>query len=119
MTSTTDPVVQISVNVTVDIHGNPHVTCTPYDVYASCPTTLQFNLATPGWVFPATNPVYLNNPPNANFPAPPVAVSSTQVTWQDAFASVGDIAYTACVQRTSDGLTICQDPLIHNNGASC
>jgi hypothetical protein len=119
MTTTTDTVVQISVNVTVDVRGNPHVTCTPYDASVTCPTTLQFNLATPGWVFPSTNAAYLNNPPNANFPSPAVTVSSTQATWQDVFAGSGDIAYTVAVQRSTGGPIYTQDPVIHNNDSTC
>lgn len=119
MTTTTDTIVQVSVNVTVDIRGNPHVTCTPYGADVSCPSTLQFNLVTPGWAFPATNAAYLNTPPDANFPAPAVTVSPTQATWQDVFACTGDIGYTVAVQRATGGTVYTQDPVIHNNSASC
>jgi hypothetical protein len=67
----------------------------------------------------ATNAAYLNNPPNANFPAPSVTVSSTQATWQDVFAGSGDIGYTVAVQRSSGGPVYTQDPVIHNNDSSC
>jgi hypothetical protein len=114
-------VIAVTVTVAVDIHGVGHVTCTPYDVYTSGPATLQFNMATPGWQFPVDTPVYLKEPPppNDNFPNPPVYVSSTQVTWDDVFASTGDFTYTVCAQKASGGPVCKHDPVIHNNTSTC
>jgi hypothetical protein len=115
MSTTSDPVVPITVTVTRDIHGNPHVNCSPATATVSqANTTLQFTLTTSGWVFQTATPVYLVNPPDPNFPNAPVLVSSTQVTWLDTLASAGDINYVACVQSTADGTQLSHDPVIHN-----
>ncbi|MGN6526449.1 MAG: hypothetical protein ACTHL8_08680 [Burkholderiaceae bacterium] len=117
MASTTDTP-PIQVYVTVDVEGKPHVTCSPYTMDVSAPTTLQFQLMSTGWAFPATNAVYLNVPPNANFPDPSVTVSSNLVTWSDAFASGGDIGYSVCVQKSTGGYASTNDPVIHNNDST-
>jgi hypothetical protein len=108
----------IEVHVTVDVQGKPHVTCSPYTTNVSAPTTLQFQLMTPDWAFPSTNAVYLNTPPDANFPEPSVTTSSTLVTWADAFVSGGDIGYTVCVQKSSGVHASTNDPVIHNNDST-
>jgi hypothetical protein len=114
----TDTVPPIQVFVTLDVRGNPHVTCSPYGQDVTAPTTLQFTLMTPGWVFPATNAVFLNTPPNPNFPDPSVTVDATLVTWQDAFVALGDIAYSVTVQSAAGTRCTTSDPIIHN-GVGC
>lgn len=115
MATLTDTLVTVSVTVTTDIHGNPRVTCTPSEADVLVPgTTLQFNLATTGWAFPTTDPVYVDPPDLNNFPYPSAWVNSTQCTLYDAYTSTGLFSYLVTVQHTTTGQVLKHDPTIRN-----
>jgi hypothetical protein len=103
------------VDVTVTVSRTGDVSCSPDPVVVkSSKDTIVFQMATPGWVFRATDAIVVSQPGTA-FPRPSsTSHKGLRATLWDRDRQVRSYAYTVHVVQPSTGRVAATDPTIEN-----
>ena len=109
-----NPVVNVSVTVSVGADGVVDITCTPNPVkVGGFNTLIVFNLDTRGYRFRTRNAIELDEP-NPDFPYPSWTLTPTIATLYDLCNNVDTFKYTVNVVDTLTDEEFSVDPEIKN-----
>jgi hypothetical protein len=109
------PGVDVAAEVTVTVRGDETIVCSPDPISVKPGQgAVEFQLATPGYVFRKQNAIVVSNP-GRDFPRPSVtSACGTKATLRDRDLDSNEYKYTVYLKQVSTGRIISVDPIIRN-----
>ncbi|MBI5719772.1 MAG: hypothetical protein HZC37_19040 [Burkholderiales bacterium] len=109
------PAADVAAEVTVTVQGDETIVCSPDPISVKAGQhVVEFQLATPGYVFRRHDAIVVSNP-GRDFPRPSVtSPCGTKATLRDRDLDREEYKYTVYLVQVATGRIISVDPVIRN-----